>query len=457
MTRTASFLLVFLALSVSAWAQTTVGGTSRVGGVTQVGGLTTGGGGTPAGCGAGFDGSTCGNVGYTGLPLSSPTHLTACDTNITTGGNYILDNDIGADATAVCLWWQWPSAAVSLDLNGFTVTGKVALDTNYGNNLVEHGFITCSRTAEFCLSMGMAGDVLRWVTVHQQSATADGAIWWGYTVGSPPVAPASTIYHVTSTVDAAPGVTRIRNIMASGGNGSTTWSTSPEVHDCLITCSTDAAACQGVEYWEAPYAYAHHNEFNLPASCSGCGDNSRAIIFDTGSDHADASYNVIHTHSNRALRVRTSTDIALHHNEILDIQYGGYYGAIHLGNASTSSPETSVVTITDNTLEMGAGNGISAVDVTGPTANNNTATCVSGNCAGAGYIAKTEMLDSTSGASTLTIHNTTVPGTYGNAVYICGPGGGGACYQAAQTTTGHVCNTGTVVGGGTIVVDSPCP
>lgn len=392
-----------------------------------------------------------GNCGYNEPPLSSPTHLTACNTNLT-GTSYILDNDVGTDPTAQCLRIYYPSASASIDLGGHRVTGQASFATNHGGNLLEHGTVNCTRAAGTCISMGPS-DTLRYVTSHNAASTGDNttAIAADYSQGSKPTAPVMTIFHVTASVGPIPSVNRCYAIRVMGGNGTTTWSTSPEVSYSKIGCEDEASACQGVGLWYAPYSYIHHNEFDLPTTCTTCADKARGVIFDgdpgnTGSEYSDASYNLVYAHNNRAFRVRSSTNVTIHHNDIRDIQVTGSapypYGAIMVGDSSEATPPDMAFDAHDNLFQMGAGNGVVVIDANGASIYDNTATCVVSGCAGAGYFARTGALYSATGTE-LTVKNTTLPGGYPKVFGICGTGGTPACSKSGATTAVTYCNTGT--------------
>ena len=252
--------------------------------------------------------------------------------------------------------------------------------------------------------------------------------------------------------------------MDDGANGSNAAISSlpEEVDHNFITCSDNASACQGVEMHDAPYSYVHNNYIVLPSSCPDCQDSARGILFDTHSSHGQAAYNDIVTWSNRAVRVRGSQYISVHDNLFENITKLGRFGAIHIGE-NYDNIDDDPMTVFNNTFQLGpGGNGVVSAVAVGAVVYGNTVTCVSEDCAGVGFFAMTDVPSTNyvQTGTTITVKNNDVTPLSTNglpAVKACGPGDGAAHPCASPTGSGIVfyCNTGTVVGGGTITQQCP--
>jgi hypothetical protein len=408
-------------------------------------------------------GSDCGNVGDPyegGGPPPSQQHITACKTNIG-AGNWILDNDVGTDPAALCLQAYYAGGVVNLDLGTHTVTGRVNVedDPGHGLSVLMNGSITCDTSyasGYACLGIRTVGR-FHHLTVTQQNAEPLAAIRisYGGTIHSPPEV---RLDHITSTVGPSPAAARVRNVYAN--------SVSIEADHNYNVCLDHTSACQGFELAGARYSYIHHNYISLPQNCSDCAGDSRGILFDWSKD-GEASYNEILTGNNRAVRVRASNTetelVNIHDNLFRNILITGRLAAVHIGENDTAL-QIKTVNIYNNTFELGpGGNGIVVSEAKNVTAYNNTVSCVGGNCSAVGYFAQTQIANLTYAqtGTDMYVHDTTLPGGFGNAVMICGsPGTEYPCAYCTSTatTSGTVCNTGTVVGSGTINnVSPPCP
>jgi len=411
-------------------------------------------------------GSDCGNVGdpYEGgsPPVVPPgNHITACKTDIGTG-NWILDNDVGTDPAVLCLQAYFPGGTVNLDLGTHTVTGRVNIQDQEVPDLsvLMNGTIICNTSyagGHACLGIRTIGR-FHHLTVTQQNAEPLAAIKieYGATIHSPPEV---RLDHITSTVGPSPTTGRVRNVYSQ--------TASIEADHNYIVCLDDTSVCQGFELGQARYSYIHHNYISLPQSCSACTGDSRGILFDYCRD-GEASYNEILTGNNRAVRVRADNPVYtepvnIHDNLFRNILVPGRLAAVHTGE-NDNNLQIQPVNIYNNIFQLGpSGNGIVASSASNVTAYNNTVTCVSGNCSSVGYFAFTDILSSAPAGSDFWVkdNDVSVLTSAGKiAVKVCGPAGNPSyvCTYAAGTSSARVCNTGTVVGNGTMTTETPpCP
>ena len=238
----------------------------------------------------------------------------------------------------------------------------------------------------------------------------------------------------------------------------------------LLTCQGTILACQGIMFFAMTDVIAEHN--NITMQQNSTAQDGRALLCDNISNSVvvtgcDFSFNEITATNNRAMRVRGSQTgggylgVTIHDNLIHNIRETGRLAAIHFGENDVSLDVDTGAQVYNNILELNDGNGIVAANASGITNHDNTVTCIGGNCAAAGYFAFTDYLGSYGNGTDIIVKDTTLPGGFGNAVMVCGPPGNPAyaCSAGGTTTTSAtVCNTGTVVGNGTITVNNPpCP
>ena len=427
-----------------------------------------------AGCG-----TDCGNVGdpYEGAGApSGQTPISSCNTNITTGGNYVLTQNIGSDATATCLKWFFPSSSVNLDLGGHTVTGQIDIsNTNQGLNVIQNGIINCSMGAG-CLVWPTTGHIH-----HLTITNSAGLLGVLGSIGINVVGTESVtasylglhIDHDTVTISATPNANRTEAIRVSGANGSNASirSMSIEADHNNVTCSDNASACQGFELFATIGSLIHNNTFTLPSTCTLCTDTARATIFDTGG-MGEFSFNTVTTLSNRGIRTRNLSSSAagnlpifVHDNSFLHVTTAGRLAAVHIGENDTNL-NTTPVNVYNNNFELGpAGNGVVVSAADNVTVRSNTVTCFNNDCTGVGFFALTDVPNTyaSTGTDAIFSNNNVAPltnaglpsikvcGVPGNVLYECSA-------QGQATTSATVCSSGTVVGNGTInVVSPPCP
>jgi hypothetical protein len=410
----------------------------------------------------------CGNTGdaYEGGGVPAATTFAACGFDFSAGGNFRLTGNIGSDASAACLNFNFPAASINLDLGGFTVTGAVnASSTNRSPNVVYNGTINCTLTS-YCLQFNTYGR-MHHLTVTNSSGSVSGSVAINI-AGVEPLAAGYLglrIDHVTATVASTPNAGRTQVIRDSGGNkGPAGRSISVEIDHDLLTCSDDASACQGAELFTADGSYVHNNLFNLPTTCPDCTDSARATIFDQMAP-GEFAFNVVNTRANRAVRARSQAvyagTIKVHDNAFKNILTAGREGAIVNGE-NDNNLNSIPMDVYNNSFELGpSGNGFVCSAAINCNGYNNTVTCVSGDCSVVGYFGVAQVPSTSYGTSgtilRLTNNTVSVLTAAGKpAALACASPPGNAAYDCAAsavatlTSTVQICNSGTAVGNGTI-------
>jgi hypothetical protein len=431
----------------------------------------------PAGCGAGFDQSTCGNVGdpYAGQGAPTPNAtISSCGALSPPFAGYVyrLTANIGTDPTAKCITWYYTYPFV-LDLYGYTVTGSIKGANNPYGLTIMNGTVNCNSSA--CVEVQQGSSPAAYDKIHH--LTVNQAAVGGFCIDfeqENAYSPVSTryiqIYNVQGTFP---------NILEADTRSTFVWvdgvgTAAAEVWNCTFSPGANLTAFEGIVMDDTPGSCVHNNYIVLPHPSFDLGqyDTDRAILLDcegkvgNGCGSNIAAYNQVVADEHRALRVRAETGDILHDNLIQNCRLNEIDEAcIHIGDTDTYTEATSAE-IYNNTIEMNDGGGIELGGSSYESANvhDNTVTCYLGNCSNASWFAFTSTTESSYpspiAAGQLTVKNTTFPSGWGsrNAVLSCGPAGNPAyvCHDpsAVDTATVIYLNTGTVVGNGTITQSS---
>lgn len=399
----------------------------------------------------------CGDP-YEGLAApANQQPISACNTNITAGGNYKLTQDIGTDATQMCIKFYYPSGSINFDMGGHTITGCVSLRTNQGNNVIFNGSIVCNGgDVSSALYFGTATGRVHHIFV-QNSLSTGGFNILDQSTGVAGTAIQLKFDHIASTVPPTPNANRTRNIAVDGS----TTATAPPVEAAYnyITCQDNASACQGVELYNAPYSSIHDNYFNLPTSCTSCTDTPRGIIFDHTSDNSQAYNNYFLVLANRGIRVRNSHHINIYNNNFDQVMAPGRFAAVHIGE-NDSSLDDDFVYVYGNSFTLGpGGNGVVSAAATDVYVYNNSVSCANGDCSGVGYFALGQVPAATYAqtGTTITVYNNNVSALDAAgkaAVMACGPPGDAAyrCAGSLTATSSAIVYSGqgTAVGNGAV-------
>jgi hypothetical protein len=433
---------------------------------------------TAGGCGPGTDNSGCGSVGdpYEGQGQpSANAKVFGCGALSPSSSGYVyrVTADIGTDATHACLTWSYTQPFV-LDLNGHTVTGMISGKMNPYGITIMNGTIKCNSNSTGCIDVQhdaapAAYDKFHHLTLNQAALGGRCINFNQNAIYNPVSTRYVQIYNVQGTLpNANEGGSRAYLIWVNGAN-----TVPAEVWNATVSPGANLNTFQGIAFYAMPGGYAHNNYIVLPHPSYNLGlyDTDRAILFDcegkVGSPCGSniAAYNQIVADQNRAFRVRSETGDVIHGNLIQNCRLNlPAEACIHIGDTDTQGEATSAE-IYGNTIEMNDGAGIELGGDSSGTANvhDNTVTCYLGDCSRAGWFAFTSLWETAfphpTAAGTLTVKNTTFPSNWGsrNAVMSCGPPGNPAytCGVSDDTASVIYCNTGTVVGNGTVTQSCP--
>jgi hypothetical protein len=404
-------------------------------------------------CGDPYEGS--------GGPPATATPVTACGTfSPTSGQYYLVKANLGSDPAATCLNISW-GGKFTLDLGGYTVTGQIRVATNnLSGSTIFNGNVNCAVNGsggvwDGCIVVQSNQVPNAQARLHHLTAfnSVPGqsnirVVWQPSSTG---IANACLIDHIASTVVSQPTSGRNYNIVTDGGGHA-----SFEAAFNNVTCPADAAACQGIQIFNAPYSYVHDNYIVLeqPAYDTLHYDSARGILFDSEgkapAGNSTAENNHIYVNGNRAIRVRAESGDVIRNNYFYNIQLGGRLAAVHIGENDLAS-ESAGAEVYSNLFELNTGNGVAAGGTPSVSAyiHDNAVACYGGNCGSAGYFALTDALISGYNGASITVKNNNVSVLTSSgkpAVRICGPGTNYLCTIREASTAGNVCNSGTVVG-----------
>jgi hypothetical protein len=230
-----------------------------------------------------------------------------------------------------------------------------------------------------------------------------------------------------------------------------------------VHCLGTTSACQGLFGSNNPILKMHDNQVYMDYNTVADG---RAFLCDGAGigGSCDIYNNVITSTNNRAIRYRGQASPVVQHGKVYDnyfynIQEVGTLAAIHLGeNDANLAAEN--VEIYNNTFELNGGQAIINCSAAGANIHDNTVTCYGNDCSSASYFARTNVEGGLPDAGTeMTVKYTTFPSNWGgrNAVMACGVPGtpSYSCTKATGSSTVTYCDTGVVVGNGTITQQCP--
>ena len=433
-----------------------------------------------AGCGAGTNNSQCGNVSdpYAGhgAPTANATITSCGELNPPSSGYvYRLTADIGSDPTTACLTWYYSYPFV-LDLNGYTVTGMIAGAANPYGFTIMNGTVNCNSVSTGCIDVQQGNSPTAYDSIHHltlnQAALGGRCINFNQENAYTSVSTRYIqIYNVQGTLpNSLEGDDRSYLIWVDGAG-----TVPAEVWNATVSPGANLNAFQGITMYQTVGSYVHNNYIVLPppAYDTGAYDTDRAILFDcegkVGSPCGSnvAAYNQIVADYNRSLRVRAEVGDVIHDNAITDCRYADASGGcIHIGDTDADT-EATAAEIYSNTIELNSGYGIMLGGSSYEQANvhDNTVTCYQGNCSNVTWFALTLCTEPSYphpiAAGSLRVKNTTFPSNWGsiNAVMSCGPPGNAAytCGDPSNVDAATVtyCNTGTLVGNGTMTQSCP--
>jgi len=412
-----------------------------------------------AGCGTGTDNSDCGNVGDPyeggGFDPSGKTVLDACGT-LSRNVSYYLTGPLGSNPATICVTLPFGSGPITLDLRGYTVTGRIdgtGIDAN--GITIFNGAVNCniSPAPTACVKISSASAYtaktrLHHLTPHNSSDVGPAAIHAEWS-GLDGTNTALEIDHITCSV--APAPTSNRTICLNVVSGKKVL-----IHHNDLTCTANTKACQGLQLIP-PQGYVNTEIYNnkgtietntvsggLPRMFCVSGPDSGS----TGAQGIKVYNNYCEANNGRCFRFRQVNDLLVHDNEVVncaDTATMGY-GCYHFADPSggTSYVGDAQANIYNETVALDTG-GVAfwLRDGNGWTVKNSTVTGTHG---------KLGQLDTPLQAPP--------GGPVPTSATFCGISGASGLdtdSTAAASTTVNTFNAGNWSGAGTINVLAGCP
>jgi hypothetical protein len=316
--------------------------------------------------------SNYGNVGNVyategGGPDPTATILTTCSGSsaLLANKSYRLGQNITAATPATRCFTL--NTGVKLDLAGFTVTGSIKMNGNPNGLVLFNGTINCSvpdsGNVPGCLSLASGNTVTVPPRIHHLTITNTGNGTRAIHIDWPMTAKVAFVsirfYNLTALVPSQPTVPRSYAISFQGLNQT------PEFFNNDLTCSADAAACQGIMCFQTGDCKVHHNRLNLLRNTSGA-DTGRGVLFDGFTLDGEAWNNIFDVHNNRGVRVRASFNVRIHDNRFLNVEDSAGSGAVHLADPAGTDTDDLNALVDNNDFELAGGtvlfmrNGINA-------------------------------------------------------------------------------------------------
>lgn len=356
-------------------------------------------GGTAAssGCGAGTSNSDCGNVGnpYADYPggvqpdESGWTAESACFADTGAGStSYYLTGNVGADPTATCITLK---SGDTLDMRGFTVTGRIVRSGNTNAMLIFNGTVNCNSDdaggGQGCITLTGDRSVTTLTRVHHltvsnsntTATTSARAIHLESTATTPGAGYKAD--HLTIVVpQGASNVSRTAGINFTSRDNI-------EANNNDITCPTVSNACNAIQAIDSLVASVQSLIHNNLIAMNGVGnlETGRGIAIQgpdsgtTSSSGWQVYNNDCTANENRCFRVRQTAGATFSGNVVHNCQNTSS-GCYHLGDPDTSNNVVNINTaITNETIEIaGGGTAFYASNAQGISIKDSTITGTSG-------------------------------------------------------------------------------
>jgi hypothetical protein len=372
--------------------------------------------------------------------------LNACQTAaLTTNGSYRLGQSVTVPAGTAGQNCFLLGSGVKLDLAGFTITGRLNRNGNANGIVVFNGTINCnwpdngSDAGCVRITSTTATSTVQ-LRIHHLTVTNTGnatrSIHVDWPLTSKPTITSIRIFNNTMLVPTQPTVSRSFAVSVVGTNHTV------EMFSNDVTCVADANACQALVCFRAASCKFHHNRADMLFNTTS--ERGRALLFDGSVQSGEAWNNLIIANNNRAVRIRDSFNIRVHHNQIKNIQNNGA-GTIHLADPDAGAVNDLRTLVDENDFELADGIVLFVRNGFNVTARNNRFSC-SGNCSLSKFaIVRTPLSPGT--RSELTLENNP------NVILYMAP---------PQVTvdlggTLNICNSGQAGGNGTIIPTACVP
>lgn len=321
-------------------------------------------------------GNTGGGVYATegGAPSQSATVIMSCQTAALNADTvYRLGQNLtAATPGARCLTLN---RGVKIDLGNFTVSGRIYLNGNPSSVVLFNGTVNCnwpdSGGDSGCITILGEGVFTGEMRLHHLNVTNTGSLGRGihidWTISGKQPGNTMRVFNNTILVPSQPQSIRSFAIALLGNNHS------PEFFSNDLTCAADAGACQGIMCYNTADCKFHHNRINLITNTTP--EGGRGLLFDGGTQGGEAWNNLITSNNNRALRIRDSSNIRVHHNKFKSIAANGA-GAIHLADPDAGKVNDLNTLIDNNDFELAGGTVVFMRNGSNAIFKDNTFTCV---------------------------------------------------------------------------------
>jgi len=370
--------------------------------------------------------------------------IATCGT-LSASTSYTLTANVSAGAGNTC--FTIGGLNVTLDLNGFTVTGRIKCTggTNCNGLTILGGAVSCSYTApdRGCIRADLSNALTARIVLHDLTVTntaTSASSKSGVSIDWQGRAATDYIfegYNLTmSSNGGSPASSRIINLeIISAGTS--------KVYDSTFTCKADDNACQGIVFFAGRNVEAYGNTLVMETA-SGTSVSNRGIVVDNDqpgdASGANIHNNVCTANDQRCFRFRNATNFSLHHNTVNNITgpFDGF-GIIHVGDPDYSPAPTysdyNAAKVWCNTFNMAGGTALGSRDAKNWFVRSNTFTGATGRVS----ITRTALALE----SIVTIENNT------------GASGLGTASTVETGATVNHCLSGSFTGAGTIVDSCP--
>jgi hypothetical protein len=324
-----------------------------------------------------------------------------------------------------------------VDLAGFTITGRINHNANASGVVIFNGTINCNWVEDGsdagCVRINAFDNSTAETRIHHltitNTAVPSRALHIDWNMAAVPAAYSLRVYNVTATVLAQPNVFRSSAITLVGSKHRVEFANND------LTCTADAAACQGIMCFGPAECKMHHNRITLAQNTTP--ETSRGLLLDGNTQAGEVWNNLVITNNNRAIRVRDSANIRIHDNQIKNIGPNPA-GSIHLADPDGSLVDDLNILVDNNDFELAGGTIVFIRNGFNATVRDNRFSCL-GSC-NQSKLAVARSPISGGNRSELTLLNNL------NVILFAAP----AQVNVEANAKVNVCNSGQTSGAGTV-------
>jgi len=404
----------------------------------------------------------------------SPSALSACGT-VATGNWQLTGNLSAATSEDVCLTMGSGAGARTVDLNGFTITGRIRCSTSNCFNTWITGGVNGTTSTVTCASLETANggqgpcvwfsngpssasgvqlhisDILVQNTVACVAASNRKNMYldWNWTSGAVAADNPIWVNYTKQIMDSCAGNSN-REINVVNADQTL-------IEYNHITCGNPSGGCGGVEFSNVNAGIVRNNWMVMTTG----GGVGRAVIFDNTGGVVTYTFdnemyeNYVQCNDRRCVRIRGSQNARIYDNNFANCSNTSTQGCFDLQESTSGTADFNAI-FEGNTINMTGGNAFGVRGSRGTIARNNTFT------GSTGRVAK---LDTISSINTdFTFQNNTGHTGFSDST-IANAGGGTALITSCPIGTLVVTGTGTnkthtetdscVAGGAPLVSLSP--